>query len=168
MRTSQIALVRGLAALALTVAVAAPLGGCYRSQDRYTYDSRTWSPKTVVLVDNRTEEEIWRYDVPVGVELRIKFFRGDEDNLRFPDEMRWEAKSTIGTSFDEKGEIPVPPEEVRRVDWYLRSAPEYPRPDAPAAEPKPMPTTSPAQEPAGEPVEDPAGAPVEPGDDGQG
>lgn len=152
MTMSRFALVSRLAALTLTVgALSLPLGGCYASNDRYTYDSRTWSPKTVVLVDNRTEEELWRYDVPVGAKLTLRFFGGDEDNLRFPDELRWEVKSTIGTSFNDKGEIPCPPEEVRRVDWYLRPAPEYPRPDAPAAEPAPLPDPEPTPE---EPADD--------------
>ena len=127
------------AAIALAAAAMLPLVGCYASTDKFPYESRTWSPKTVVLIDTRTEEELWRYEAPVGTTLTLRFFSGDEDNLRFPDEMRWEAKSTIGTSFKDSGELPCPPEEVRRVDWYLRPAPEYPRPDAPAAEPAPLP-----------------------------
>ena len=138
MRTSRIASVCRVAALALTVGVGGSLAGCYTSQDKFTYDSRTWSPKTVVLVDTRTGEELWRYEVPVGAELELKFASGDEDNLRFPDEMRWHVRSTIGTSLNESDVIPSPPEEVRRVDWYLRDAPEYPRPDAPPATPRPL------------------------------
>ena len=137
------------AAVALAAAATLPLVGCYASQDKYPFESRTWSPKTVVLIDTRTEEELWRYEAPVGTTLTLKFASGDEDNLEFPDEMRWEVKSDIGTEFSDEGEVPAPPEGVRRVDWYLRPAPEYPKPDAPRAEPTPLPNPEP-EEPAAE------------------
>lgn len=146
------------------------LSGCYSSQDRSVYESRTWSPKTVVLVDSRTEEELWRYDLPVGARLTINFYKGDADNLLYPDEMRWKARSTIGTSFKDAGEVPCPPEGVRRLDMYLRPAPEYPKPDAPPAEPLPLPQAEPEPSASGqgEPAQaEPAPAQGEPGGDGQ-
>jgi len=136
------------AAIALAAAAMLPLVGCYASSDKYPYESRTWSPKTVVLIDTRTNEELWRYEAPVGTTLTLRFFSGDEDNLRFPDEMRWEVSSDIGTEFSDSGELPAPPEGVRRVDWFLRPTPEYPKPDAPRAEPAPLP------DPEAEPVDD--------------
>lgn len=143
-----------IAAAALAGSMALPLVGCYQSLDVYPFESRTWSPKTVVLIDTRTEEELWRYEAPVGTTLTLRFHSGDEDNLHFPDELRWKVKSDIGTEFSDEGTLPVPPEGVRRVDWYLRPAPEYPKPDAPRAEPAPLP--DPAEAPQAEPVEDPA------------
>ena len=142
------------AAAALAVAATLPLVGCFGvSPDKYPFARRTWSPKTVVLIDTRTEEELWRYEAPVGTTLTIRFSSGDEENLEFPDEMRWEVKSDIGTEFSDEGELPAPPEGVRRVDWYLRPAPEYPKPDAPRAEPAPLPEPEP-EEPAAEDPED--------------
>ncbi len=145
-----------LAALTLAAAaLALPLGGCYTSQDKYPFTSTTWSPKTVVLIDTRTEEELWRYDAPVGTKLTLRFFSGDEDNLIYPDEMRWEITSTIGTSFKDSGELPCPPEGVRRVDWYERAKPEYPRPDAPEGVPGELPEAgeTPTEAPMEEPTE---------------
>ena len=138
----------------LAAAAVLPLVGCVGvSTDRFPFESRTWSPKTVVLIDTRTDEELWRYEAPVGTTITVSFHGGDEENLEFPDEMRWKVKSDIGTDFADEGELPAPPEGVRRVDWYLRPAPEYPKPDAPRAEPTPLPEPEPeasVDEPAAE------------------
>jgi len=144
-----------LSALVIGVAALPLLSGCNLSQDQYPYESTTWSPKTVVLTDTRTGEELWRYPVPVGVELTVDFETGEEENLRFPDVMVWEARSTIGTSFRENGEVLSPPEGVRRLDMYLRDKPEYPRPDAPIAQPAPLPDaeTPEAEVPQSEPLD---------------
>lgn len=139
----------GVAALAL-----ASMSGClFFSNDTYPYVSQTWSPKTVTLVDSRTGQELWRYDLPVDTKMRILFEDGDKKNREFPDEMRWEVRSTTGGSFKDQGRVPSPPEGVRRIDWYLRPGPEYPRLDPPAGEPAPLPepTPEPVVEPVGEP-----------------
>lgn len=138
----------GVLALA-AAALALPLGGClYSSSDSHPYVSRTWSPKTVVLVDTRTGDEVWRYDLAVGHKLRVRFFSGDKDNLVMPDEMRWEVKNEETGDMIDSGELPSPPEGVRRIDMFERPAPEYPKPDAPRGEPKPMP--EPAETPDGD------------------
>ncbi len=128
-----------LAAVVLAAA-AASMGGClYSSSDSHPYVSRTWSPKTVVLVDTRTGEELWRYELSVGHKLRVRFFSGDESNIIMPDEMRWEVKDQESGKIVDSGEMPSPPEGVRRIDWFERDAPEYPKPDAPRGEPAPLP-----------------------------
>lgn len=139
-----------VAALALAGS-AVLLGGCFgNSNDRYPYVSQTFSPKTFVLVDTRTGEELWRYDLGVGNSMKISFFSGDKDNIIMPDEMRWEVKSGQSGNIITKGEIPCPPEGVRRIDWFERDKPEYPRPEAPEGAPKPLPdpVEVPAEEPA--------------------
>ncbi len=119
---------------------AAMLGGCFgNSTGSYPYVSRTYSPKTLVLVDTRTGEELWRYDLGVGNSMKVSFHSGDEDNVVMPDEMRWEVKSGQSGDVIAQDAIPCPPEGVRRIDWYERKTPEYPRPEAPEGEPKPLP-----------------------------
>jgi hypothetical protein len=147
------------AVLALAASVGL-LGGCFgNSTDSYPYVSRTFSPKTIVLVDTRTSDELWRYDLGVGNSMKISFHEGDEDNIIMPDEMRWSVKSGQSDKVIAKGEMPCPPEGVRRIDWYERPTPEYPRPEAPEAEPTPLP--EPVEAPAEEPAEDPAEEPTE-------
>lgn len=131
-----------MAALALAgAALALPLGGCYTSSDSYPYVSRTYSPKTIVLVDTRTDEELWRYDLGVGNSMKIRFYSGDEDNIIMPDEMRWEVKSGQSGDIIYEGEMPCPPQGVRRIDMELRETPEYPRLETPEGEPTPLPPT---------------------------
>lgn len=124
----------------VALASVAWMSGClFASNDRYPYVSRTWSPKTVTLVDSRTGQELWRYELPVDTKLKINFVGGDKDNLEFPDEMRWEVRSTTGGSFKDEGRLPSPPAGVRRVDWFERKPPEYPRLNPPKGEPAPLP-----------------------------
>ncbi|MEQ8316917.1 MAG: hypothetical protein RIE77_13675 [Phycisphaerales bacterium] len=135
-----------LAVVALAAA-AASMGGCiYSSSDSHPYVSRTWSPKTITLVDSRTGEELWRYDLAVGNKMRIRFYEGDETDLIMPDEMRWEVKDVESGKVIDSDELPCPPEGVRRIDWHERPAPEYPKPDAPRGEPAPLPAEAEAPE----------------------
>lgn len=141
-----------MAALALAAAaLALPLAGCYTSSDSYPYVSRTYSPKTFMLIDTRTGEELWRYDLGVGNSMKIRFFPGDKDNIIMPDEMRWEVKSGQSGKIIYDGEIPCPPQGVRRIDWFERDKPEYPRRETPEGEPTPLP--EPSETPVEEPVE---------------
>lgn len=131
-----------MAALALAAAaLALPLAGCYTSSDSYPYVSRTYSPKTFMLIDTRTGEELWRYDLGVGNSMKIRFFPGDKDNIIMPDEMRWEVKSGQSGKIIAKDELPCPPQGVRRIDWFERDKPEYPRRETPEGEPTPLPPT---------------------------
>lgn len=113
-----------------TVAIltAGTLGGCSslsgRTADRHTYDSTTWSPKTVSLIDTRTGETAWSVDVPVGQAIRVVFSEGSGPNEYLPDEIRWEL-APIGrrivtpTNFQ-----PCPPAHARRLDLSIRETPE--------------------------------------------
>lgn len=106
------------------------LGGCHYeggprySADRYTYVSRTWSPKTVSLVDTRTGETTWSVDVPVGEQLVVGFSKGTGPNELRPDEIVWglmPGGQRFGTRDNRQ---PCPPRHARRLDMTLRPAPE--------------------------------------------
>lgn len=110
-------------------------GGRMASLDQHTYVSDTYSPKTVRLIDTRTLEEIWSVDVPVDYKLVIKFYdntsKGNHEN---PDIMRWEVfpADMWGTLLD--NQMPVPAKHARRIEWELRTGPEF----APDEKPQPL------------------------------
>jgi len=129
-----------LVAAVLGVAMLILPAGCgYWSLDRYTYDSRTWSPKTVTLVDTRSNEELWRKEVPVGSKLVIKFDDSASEDPVYPDRLLWWLTDAETRRQTDSGEVPSPPEGVRLVRMFERDAPEYPREDTPEATPKPLP-----------------------------
>lgn len=126
---------RPLAILALALTALSPLSGCnpYRqggsgqSADTYTYISDAHTPKTVSLIDTRTGETVWSYEVPVGRQLTMRFYKNyqsakDPNN---PDTMRWE-EFEAGTYYGGlHNTMNVPPQAARRIDFTLRNAPEH-------------------------------------------
>lgn len=106
-------------------------GGRLASLDQHTFESTTFSPKTVHLVDVRTLEEIWSTDVPVGQKLVIRFYPNKtKDNIHNPDAMRWDTIPSTQTATLLDNQMPVPPADSRRIEWEVRAAPEY-APDSP-------------------------------------
>ncbi len=106
-------------------------GGRGASLDQFTYVSDAWSPKTVRLVDTRSQEEIWSMDVPVGQKLIVRFYPNKtKDNVDFPDAMRWDVipATQLATLLDNS--MPVPGRWARRLEMELRKGAEYP-PDGP-------------------------------------
>ncbi|MCC5786821.1 MAG: hypothetical protein JJU33_08990 [Phycisphaerales bacterium] len=102
-------------------------GGAGRSLDQYTYVSRPHSPKTVSLIDTRTDEVIWTVDVPVGHQLSMRFVRNhDRDNAFTPDLLRWEIWEGRRWAGRFTNSMPVPSSDARRVDMTLREGPEFP------------------------------------------
>ena len=95
--------------------------------DQYTYVSRPWEPKTITLIDVRTNEPVWTVDVPVGKQLTMRFYEDkNPDNAITPDNMRWQIQDE-GTKFGHMANTTlVPPAEVRRIDVELRAVPEAP------------------------------------------
>ena len=91
-----------------------------------TYESTAFSPKTVRIVDTRTNETIFVMDVPVGQWLTIDFVEGEGDDPDVtPDELRyqvWEAGSITGSL---RNSISVPPYRSLKVEVDIRSGPEY-------------------------------------------
>jgi len=97
------------------------------SNDRFTYASTSMSPKTVALVDTRTDETLWSLDVPVGQKLTIKFEEIiDGENPVYPDLMEWVVQPIQRNSWRGKQSMPVPGTEARLIEMTLRSTPEYP------------------------------------------
>ncbi|TVQ59827.1 MAG: hypothetical protein EA379_09860 [Phycisphaerales bacterium] len=104
-------------------------GGPGWSADRFAYVSRTWTPKTVTLVDTRTGESLWSMDVPVGQRLVIDFRkapRNVEADDWLPDVMQWDLMPESRRFGALKNQIRVPPSMSRRVEMTLRPTPEYP------------------------------------------
>lgn len=106
-------------------------GGRGASLDQFTYVSDEWSPKTVRLVDTRSQEEIWSMDVPAGQKLIVRFYaHKTKDNVDNPDVMRWDMipATQLATLLDNS--MPVPDRWSRRLEMELRKGPEYP-PESP-------------------------------------
>ena len=124
-------LVFGGAACVALVGAGLGLGGCYMeggprfSADRFTYESRPWSPKTVSVVDTRTEETVWSVDVPVGQQLVISFDRGRGPNENKPDLMAWAVMEAGRVSGRLVNQMAAPPADARRVEMELRPVPEF-------------------------------------------
>ena len=78
-----------LAAGALTSTACHYQGGPRYSADRFTYESSSWYPKTVSLIDTRTGQTVWTVDIPVGEQLVVGFSRGTGPNEFNTDEIVW-------------------------------------------------------------------------------
>jgi hypothetical protein len=142
----------GLLAASVGALVAMAIGttGCHRegpwpgmSIDEYTYISRPWAPKTITVVDTRTNESVWSVDIPVGQELVVGFSTGTGPNEYTPDEIVW-GLMPAGQKFGARhNRMPCPPSTARRVDMTLRAVPEPVWSDVPGSanyrpEPRPI------------------------------
>lgn len=97
--------------------------GSQASDDQHVYVSYPWEPKTVSLIDTRTDEVIWSYEVPVGQKLVIKF---ENHSKRFGGQtMTWGAGDTDGGRIKLLNEMPVPSYQIRKLSWTLRPVPEF-------------------------------------------
>lgn len=118
-----------LAAAALSTLAAS---GCYReggnlwSNDTHVYVSTSWQPKTISLVDTRTEEIVWSIDVPVGQQLVVSFEKGDGKGDVTPDAMEYGVMDAGELSGGLTDAVDVPGRGDRRLDMTLRAAPEMP------------------------------------------
>lgn len=96
-------------------------GGDGFARDAFTYPSTSHVPLTVQLRDTRTSEILWSYEIPPDRELVVHFYKGrNADNLELPDEMRWEEWELGRTSGGLENKMPVPSENYRRMDVYVR------------------------------------------------
>jgi len=150
---------------ALLIAALA-VGGCslYRpggsgwSDDAMTYFSKPYTPATVTLVDTRTGENLWTYEVPVGRQLTLRFYKQQSTkDSHMPDLMRWDELDQGSEQAILRNKMNVPPSSSRRLELTYRKTPEY---KTPAAEPAPAPAAEPVPAPAPVPAAEPASAPA--------
>ena len=114
-----------LAGLALQVGCTFNEGGSGIALDEYTYVSRPHTPKTVSVVDTRTEQVIFTMDVPVGQQLVMDFDDPDSREGEYlSGEMRWALMPAGYTNAQLRNRVNVPPPESRRIDMELREGPE--------------------------------------------
>lgn len=143
----------GLAWFACAASLTA-LGGCYglggsmMSVDRGRIDSRANTPKTVSIIDTRTESVVFTIDIPVDSDLLYSFAEGGGDPaLGLPDTFAyevWPRDTGLGSASNKRA---VPSADARRLEWKLRPLPELPGTLQPA---KPLPTRpAPPVPPAG-------------------
>lgn len=111
----------GLAALAGSLITGLTGCGVGNSDDRFEYTSTAFSPKTISVIDVRTDETIWTYEVPVGSELRVNF---SQDRFQYGDNKPTATMRFVEYPSGERGEIGVPARGDRRIDMELRDGPE--------------------------------------------
>jgi hypothetical protein len=124
---------RRISTLAALVA-AILLPGCYRasptlfssSVGTFVYESTTMRPVTITVVDIRTEEPVFRMDVPVGQQFSMNFQEtGGDDPVLRPAKMTW-GMWALGSNFGSlENALSVPGKHARRIEYTLRQAPEY-------------------------------------------
>lgn len=99
-------------------------GGNMASDDLFTYWSTPHMPQTVTLIDTRTGEKMWTYEIPVGQQLVMRFYGDTTPGANLTDTMRWEVMD-VGDKFGSLDNIlPVPGRFARRVDVEVRPTPE--------------------------------------------
>ena len=109
----------------------APDGGFMPSSNgTFTYYSTTDSPKTISIIDVRTEESFFAMALPVGKQLTFKFLHGGgSDKITAPDRMMWEVYPLGTKSGRLTNQMTVPPPSARRIQVALRPTPEWPDSD---------------------------------------
>lgn len=155
-----------------------------------TWDSTAALPKTVVIVDTRTGENVFEINIPMGQQLSVQFFehKDPQEHPKAPDIMKYTLHPLGRWVGYLDQSVPVPHSWNRRVDVFLQSQEAYTAPDParkvvpfgvpmpekgaavsepvavpmpePAAEPKAETTAEPAVEPATEPTIEPAEEPA--------
>lgn len=131
------------AALAFTLAssLVLVLAGCYTVTPQlwqssigvFTYESTPEQPITITVIDTRSDEPVFRMDIPVGRRLAMQFIEsGGDDPVLRPSRLEWALLQggAVTGSLDNK--LSVPPAPARRIEYTLRPAPEY-APEPPEA-----------------------------------
>ena len=120
--------------LALGLTTTALLTGCHRPHGAvlsytggsYTYYSYETLPKSIRIVDQRTNETVFAMDIPVGKQLTIKFQEGEgDDPVYTPDVMHYEVMDMGTTTGKLRSMMSVPSAASRKIEVDLRQGPEY-------------------------------------------
>jgi len=104
-------------------------GGSGASIDQFTYVSDSHAPKTITIVDTRTDEVVFAVDIPVGQQLVINFDDKSANRDKYMSgEMRWGVMPAGKRFGGTRNRIDVPPARSRRIDMTLREGPEISTP----------------------------------------
>ncbi len=110
------------------------LAGCYKpggpgySDDTFTYYGLPHQPVTVTILDTRTGETVWSYEVAVGRQLTMSFIDDyAPENVMTPTKLTWQEFERGTRSGTLDNSILVPDRYSRRVDVSYRPQPEMPR-----------------------------------------
>jgi len=104
-----------------------PGGGVYPySGGGYTYVSSEMRPVTIEVIDTRTEEPFFKFEIPPGKQLTMNFIEGEgDDPVERPDRMVY-AIFDAGTATGRlTNQLTCPPMGSRRIDYRLRTGPEW-------------------------------------------
>ncbi|MDG2095198.1 MAG: hypothetical protein P8J89_07995 [Phycisphaerales bacterium] len=113
-------------------------GGCYTpggglfaaSNSPFTYISTAEYPKTFVLVNTKTGENIFEMNIPAGKALVIKFLQGQGDEpATTPDLMKYGVFPMKDISGLLSSSMTVPGSYSRRIDIFLTTGETYTPPD---------------------------------------
>ena len=124
-----------------------PSGGLFAGSDGpFTYYSTTEYPKTFVVVNTRTGENIFEMHIPVGKALVVQFDKGQgDDSKTTPDLMKYGVFPLSDVSGLLSSSITVPGPYARRIDIFLTEGETYTPPD----EDRPIRTDTKEDRPAG-------------------
>ena len=92
-------------------------------------------------MDTRTRQILWSSEVPVGQQLVDKFFEGSDPSMTMPDIMNYGFSKAGNVGVTWQSSIPVPGADSRRIDFALRTVPEF---GAGMNVPPPAPVAAPA------------------------
>lgn len=98
-------------------------GPWWSGNARLTYDSTSIAPKTVSLIDTRTDETIWSVDVPINWKLVVRFNENENPNDLMSDVMEWGVMPISQRRGSLDNSMPVPGRVSRRIDMAIRSTP---------------------------------------------
>jgi len=104
-----------------------PSGGIYPySGGGYTYVSSEMRPVTITVIDTRTEEPFFKFEIPAGKQLTMNFLEGGgDDPVERPDRLVY-AIFDSGTSVGRlTNQLTCPPLGCRRIDYSVRTGPEW-------------------------------------------
>jgi len=94
--------------------------------DGFTYISTEQRPVTITLIDTRTEETFFKFEIPAGKQLTLNFLEGKgDDPVERPDRMVYAIFDAGKTTGRLTNQLTCPPASSRRIDYTIRATPEW-------------------------------------------
>jgi hypothetical protein len=164
----RLSLCAGLITAASTLTGCFGPGGSHISDNHFLQESTSHLPTTVSVVDTRTGQTLWSFDIPVDKALDYRFIKDEGDKAKgMPDLLRWVLIDRVnseyygfGGTYPDANAIAVPADPYKKVELKFRPAPELPSElnnPIPTAPPELVPPLSPPTPNA--PTETPAEMP---------